>query len=181
MDLFLCPAPAPSLSLHPCNLSDAKRPPDSAVILCSVQPYSASTICPRDVVQVRCSFTLYSTHSFLSWVSIPVVFRFYSLILARILQHPCQQCTPPLPHPPPQRLTYSLSRKRWNSSSPTLMGEPPYCSHCVSIHASQGRGDIRMPNIPGESAPCRRRTRPWAGACHPCRGRRGRRPGPWPR
>ena len=50
MDLFLCPAPAPSLSLHPCNLSDAQRLPDSAVFPCSVQPCSSSEMSYRSVV-----------------------------------------------------------------------------------------------------------------------------------
>jgi hypothetical protein len=27
-----------------------------------------------------------------------------------------------------KKKTYSLSRKRWNSSSPTLTGDPPYCN-----------------------------------------------------
>ena len=112
------------------------------------------------------------------------LFRSFSVLLLDLGQDPAAPMSAiahPIPHPAPHRPTYSLSRKRWNSSSPTLMGEPPYCSHHVSTHASQGRGNIRMSNIPEESAPCRRRTRPWARACHPCRGRRGRRPGPWPR
>lgn len=114
----------------------------------------------------------------------------YSAILARIL-----------PTHPRSALNKAMKRNTVHSSNLLAVPEEVVLLFanldgraailpCVPASAPRAKATHPSPTIkgqmaigsfiPGGSAPCRQPTRPWARACRPCPGRRGRRPAPWP-
>ena len=127
MNLFLQSGARPTGKMHQNHLSD--RVPVTNI----TPPYAVAKYSPSDVLYMACCILIHYMVHIRCFVGIS--FRSFSALLVDLGQDPAAQAMSALnPYAVEGGETYSLSRKRWYSVSPTLTGDPPYCSSRVSIH-----------------------------------------------
>lgn len=137
-----------------CTLSDLPMSgtmPKSPLLRRPKQP---PTISP---LRCRTRFVLYLVHDIVHVrFFVGIYCRSFSGLFVDLGQDPatssCQHRARP---PATTKVTYSLSRKRWYSCSPTLTGEPPYCSptsafSSIEPKSSRGRPVSRIAYLRNE-------------------------------